>query len=62
MGSEEKLTWDALELPERNCKRLIEKNKRAKKAAVEKAREGEKARVYGKRRNNARLPLLTHPA
>ncbi|GMI01827.1 hypothetical protein TrST_g10429 [Triparma strigata] len=38
MGSEEKLTWDALELPERNCNRLIENNKRAKRAAVEKAR------------------------
>ena len=32
------LTWDALELPERNCNRLIALNNIAKKKAVEKAR------------------------
>ena len=42
MGSEEKLTWDALELPERNCNRLIKLNDVAKKKAVERAREDAK--------------------
>jgi hypothetical protein len=31
MQSEEKLTWDALELPERNCARLVALNNVAKK-------------------------------
>ena len=38
MGSEEKLTWDALELPERNCKRLVGLATAARRQAGEDAR------------------------
>ena len=39
MGSEEKLSWDAVELPERNCARLVELNRKKKRSAVEKAKK-----------------------